>query len=165
MPAVDYPYQHVSFLFQVTFHGGGFNSLDAKFQSITGLDVSLEYESLKEGGENRFEHRFPARRTYSDLVMKRGIFSPDEGSEITQWCLRAFEGFRAPGSNQAIQLRVEPVNLAIALLDERHEPLMRWEVIHALPKAWKFGELNSEKSGVLIETLELHYNRFEFKGR
>ena len=31
------------------------------------------------------------------------------------------------------------------------------------PKGWKMGELNAEKGEILIETLELNYNRFEFK--
>ena len=60
------------------------------------------------------------------------------------------------------KLPVQPINLEIQLLNEKHEALMKWNVIHAWPKAWKFGELNAEKSEVLIETLELNYNRFEF---
>lgn len=164
MPKAGYPYQHVGFHFAVAFHNQNFNSLDARFQSVSGLNVTLQYETIKEGGENRYDHRFPTRRTYSDLVLKRGVFSPDDGSAITDWCIRAFEGFRTDGSGQPIQLQVEPVNITIALLDENHLPLMRWEVIHAWPKSWKFGDLNAERSEVLIETLELHYNRFEFKG-
>jgi len=39
---------------------------------------------------------------------------------------------------------------------------MKWVVIHAWPKNWKLGEFNAERSEVLIETLELNYNRFEF---
>ena len=59
-------------------------------------------------------------------------------------------------------MKIEPINLDIVLLNENHEPLMKWKVIHAWPVSWKFGELNAEKSEVLLETLELNYNRFEF---
>ena len=40
---------------------------------------------------------------------------------------------------------------------------MYWKIIHAWPKNWKIGEMNAEKSEVFIETLELNYNRYEFK--
>lgn len=152
MAGLDYFYQTVGFYFYVSFRGG-IDSLDARFQSVSGLDVQLETESLKEGGENRFEHQIPLRRKFSDLSLKRGLVSPEGASELTRWCKDAFES-----------MVVQPCDLEIVLLNEHREPLMRWKIIHAWPKAWKFGELNAEKSEVLIETLELRYNRFEFKG-
>ncbi len=39
---------------------------------------------------------------------------------------------------------------------------MKWEIIHAWPKKWKFGELNAERSEVLVETIEFNYNFFKF---
>lgn len=144
-------YQTVGFHFAVGFQNLGIDSLDAAFQSVSGLEVQLETESLKEGGENRFEHALPSRRKYASLNLKRGLLSPEAGSKITEWCLEAFQA----------EL-IKPTNLDILLLNEEHETLMKWNVIHAWPKSWKFGELNAEKSEVLIESLELQYNRFEF---
>ena len=125
----------------------------------------LRRKRSKEGGENRFEHVIPVRTKYSDLVLKRGLFKPNEGSEVTRWCLSAFERFGLgpfPLGNQE-RLPVRPIDLDIVLLNEKHESLMRWKIIHAWPKAWKFGELNAERGEVLIETIELSYNWFEFK--
>ncbi|WP_020598753.1 phage tail protein [Spirosoma panaciterrae] len=151
-------YQHVNFYFAVTFEGLGvkdIKSIDARFQSVTGLEAQIETETVKEGGVNGFEHTLPGRRKYSDLVLKRGLLTPEASSELTKWCLKAFE-----------QLEVQPINLEVALLgegDERPQTLCLWKVIHAWPKSWKMGELNAERGEVLIETLELSYNRFEFK--
>jgi len=144
-------YQSVGFYFAVGFQNLGIESIDAAFQSVGGLEVQLETESLKEGGENRFEHALPVRRKYAGLSLKRGLLSPTAGSKITEWCLNAFQSDK-----------IEPTDLDILLLNEEREPLMKWKVIHAWPKSWKFGELNAEKSEVLIESLELQYNRFEF---
>jgi phage tail-like protein len=146
-------YQTVGFHFAVSFNGLGMDNLDARFQSVTGLDVSLETESVKEGGENRFEHVLPVRRKYTDLVLKRGLLSPKVGSKITAWCKEAFDNYK-----------IQPLNLEVVLLNENHQALMKWEVVHAWPKNWKLGELNAERSEVLIETLELNYNRFKFVG-
>ncbi len=156
MSQVDYLYQTVGFHFNITFYGlleNGSNGIDACFQSVSGLDASFETETIKEGGENRYEHVVPARRKYSDLVLKRGTISPEAASTLSEWCIDALE-----------QYIFQPIDLDVILLNENHEAIMRWGIIHAWPKAWKFGELNAEKSEVLIETIELNYNYFDFYG-
>src|SRR5262245_37601430 len=60
---------------------------DARFQTVSGLSVEYDYESFKEGGENRFEHKLPVRTKYADLVLKRGML---ENSSVIRWCLAAF---------------------------------------------------------------------------
>ncbi len=148
----EYRWQHVNFHFEVSFAGLPTGHADARFQSVTGLDVQLQTDTLKEGGENGFEHTIPVRRKYSDLTLKRGVLTKKDGSDIHDWCKDAFE--------RGI---VRPVNIDVILLDENLKPLMKWKVIHAYPKSWKMGELNAERGEVLIETLELVYNRFEFE--
>jgi len=162
-PGVDYLYQNVGFHFRVVFSGLGVNrdSFDSRFQSVTGLDVQMDTETIKEGGENKFEHVVPTRRKYSDLVLKRGLLSPSAGSELTIWFKDALD-FKGDFIDSNGFMRVYPIDLEVHLLNENHDPIMKWVVIHAWPKNWKLGELNAERSEVLIETLELNYNRFEF---
>jgi len=155
-------YQTVGFHFAVSFNGAGLVDLDARFQSVSGLNAQLETETVKEGGENRFTHVLPVRRKFSDLILKRGLLSPEAGSKITEWCINAFQAFGQARANAPKRLLIEPVDLEVVLLNQDHEALMKWKVIHAWPKSWKIGDLHAEKSEVLIETLELHYNRFEF---
>ncbi len=149
--ADDSRYQHVGFHFAVSINGADGESIDARFQSVSGLDASIETENIKEGGENRFEHKLPVRRSYSDLVLKRGQLSTKDASNLTRWCKLALES-----------QWVAPLNIDVLLLDENHKPLMKWEIIHAWPKKWKFGELNAERSEVLVETIEFNYNFFKF---
>ncbi|HYF32554.1 MAG TPA: phage tail protein [Chitinophagaceae bacterium] len=156
-------HQHVGFHFRVVFEGlkkddgsaadrSVESSMEMRFQSVSGLDASLETESVKEGGENRFEHMIPTRRKYSPLVLKRGLLRLED-SALSQWFRRAFE-----------DEKVEPLpHVDIQLLNEDHLPLLFWKAIWVWPKSWKVGELNAERGEVLIETLELNYNRFEFK--
>jgi phage tail-like protein len=150
---VDYAYQTVGFHFRVIFTGlPGKKTFDVRFQSVTGLDVQFETESIREGGENRFEHEVPTRTKYSDLVLKRGLLSPSTKSGITEWCKKAFDEYK-----------IMPIDLEVHLLNEKHDAIMKWDVIHAWPKNWKLGEFNAERSEVLIETLELNYNYSRFK--
>jgi len=140
-------YQTVNFHFKVEFNLGKDN-IDARFQSVSGLDAMLDTESIKEGGENRFEHVVPVRRKYGPLILKRGLIKPSD-SAITAWLKRAFD-----------DEQVEPLaTVMIKLLNEEHQPLITWTINNVWPRSWKIGELNAEQSAVLIETLELNYNR------
>lgn len=148
---VDTFYQTVNFHFWVSFKPDDRESVDTRFQSVTGLDSTLDTETLKEGGENRFEHVIPTRRKYGPLTLKRGMLTPS--SYVTSWLKQAFDNEK-----------VEPIpTVDIALLNEHHEPLMYWTINNVWPRSWKVGELNAERGEVLIETLELNYNRLIFK--
>ncbi|GJM34471.1 MAG: hypothetical protein DHS20C18_34720 [Saprospiraceae bacterium] len=141
-----------NFYFTVTFLGlDGLSAEDIKFQSVAGLNGQIETESIKEGGENRFEHVVPTRAKFSDLILKRGVLRPDQ-SGVTEWCKKAIE-----------RQIYEPSDLLVSLLNENAETLMQWKVIHAYPKNWKIGDLNAEKGEVLVEAVELNYNYFEFQ--
>lgn len=145
-------YQTVNFHFSVEFSTIPSDSVDVRFQSVAGLDSVMDTESIKEGGENRFEHVIPTRRKYGPLVLKRGLLKP-EHSKLTAWMKKAFD-------DEIIE--VIPT-VTIILLGEDHLPLMKWAISNVWPRSWKVGELNAEKGEVLIETLELNYNRLLFQ--
>ena len=147
-------YQLPGFHFRVCFSPGDKESFDTRFQSVTGLDSTIETETVKEGGENRFEHVIPVRRKYGPLILKRGVLLSSESS-VTKWLNRAFQD----------QI-VIPIGIVdIQLLDEEHNPLLQWTVNNVWPRSWKIGELNAERGEVLIETLELNYNYISFVNR
>ncbi|MFC4873921.1 phage tail protein [Negadavirga shengliensis] len=120
---------------------------DILFQNVSGLEVSLETESIKEGGENRFEHVIPTRSKYNDLILKRGVL---KDSGVIKWCRQAIESFE-----------FKPTTVLVQLLNEEHEILIEWRLFHAWPKKWSVAELNAEQSAVLVETIELNYNYFK----
>src|SRR5215467_16189442 len=78
------------FYYKVEFNFSGSGPLptdDARFQTVSGLSVEYDYESFKEGGENRFEHKLPVRTKYGDMVLKRGMLT---NSGVIKWFLAAF---------------------------------------------------------------------------
>ncbi len=151
-------YPPLSFHFSVEISGLEGNSMDSKFQSVSGLNVELETETRKEGGENRFEHVLPVRTKYVPLVLKRGLVV---SSDLLQWCKNTFAalGTKVDTTNKDKPL-FEPKDLIIKLLNENHEPLMIWNVIQAIPKKWSMVDLNAEQSAIAIETIELQYQYF-----
>lgn len=141
-------YPPVNFHFSV--HFGGLTDQDIAFQSVSGLNVQVQTDTIKEGGENRFEHIVPVRTKASDLILKRGLVY--ENSPVLNWMQMAIENFI-----------FEPVDITVKLLGEDHQPLVTWKVFHAWPKNWKLDELNAESGKVLIETIELNYNYFQMR--
>jgi phage tail-like protein len=143
------PYPPVSFYYQVSFNGVGDKTIDTRFQSVSGLSAEVKTETYKEGGENRFEHILPVRSSYSNLTLKRGLV---KDSDLIKWFTDTFD-----------TMQVRPVTLDIILLNEEGEPLVSWNVVHAWPKKWSLSDFDAEKSGIAIETLELHYRTFSIK--
>ncbi len=146
-PAGGY-YPPVGFHFKVEFVGIG-NDNDARFQSVSGLNVEFDTESFKEGGENRFEHRLPLRTKYPDLSLKRGMLTD---SKVISWVL------------DALQNRIfKPAQINVILLNEEHQPLKTWNIYNAWPKKWALSDFNAQENSVVIETLDMSYNYFTVK--
>lgn len=139
-------YPPVSFHFMVEFPEISSDSKDNRFQSVSGLTVDIETEEIAEGGENRFKHKVPVRTKYPNLVLKRGMLVD---SEVIDWVKKAVENFD-----------FQPTNLIVKLLNEKHEPLISWNIVHAYPVKWTLTDLSAEESKLAIETLELNYNYF-----
>ena len=139
-------YPPVSFHFKVEFNGISSQETDTQFQSVAGLSVDIETEEFSEGGENRFKHKFPVRTKFPNLVLKRGLVTD---SKLIDWCRDAIESFQ-----------FQPIDLTVKLLNEKHEPLVTWNVVHAYPVKWVVADLNAEENKLSVETIELAYNYF-----
>jgi len=139
-------YPPVGFHFSVHFSISK-NENDIRFQSVSGLSVEYETETIKEGGENRFLHTLPGRTKYTDLSLKRGLITD---SEVLKWCFDAFE-------NRIFVL----ADLQIMLLNEKHLPLKTWSIVQAWPKKWAVSDFNAEENSLVVETLDLSYRYFK----
>lgn len=145
MAEVSEYYPPWGFYYKVEF-GISSNQNDVRFQSVSGLSVEYDYESFKEGGENRFEHKLPVRTRYADMVLRRGMLTD---SEIINWFTRAFR-----------DRQFEPTDINVILMNEKGEPLRTWKIAQAIPKKWLVSDLNSTENAIVIETMELTYRYF-----
>lgn len=150
-PMDEYP--PVSFHFKVEFNLSGVNGQDreARFQEVTGFTKEVTVEEFKEGGENRYAHRFPSPAKYPNLVLKRGVLL---NSKLIDWCFDAIDNFI-----------FQPVDLTVTLLNEKHQPLIAWNFVGAYPLKWSTTDLKAQDNSLLIETLELAYKYFHKKKR
>ena len=139
-------YPPVGFHFKIEVLGLPPNDFDVRFTEVSGLSVEMGTEEVAEGGENRFIQKYPTRTKYPELVLKRGLL---RNSEVWNWTRQCIEDYR-----------IEPKSVDIKLLNEEHQPLMTWHVVGAYPTKWAISDLNASNNAVVVESLQLFYQRF-----
>jgi len=144
------------FHFRVAFSGVSGMGVDdqQRFQDVSGLSFEIETETLREGGENRFEHKLPKRVKYPNLVLKRGLIT---NKILTDWINSAKDGFFWASPVPFFQ----PADILITLMDEAGEAVAVWNVVQAYPVKWAMSDLNANGNNVVVETIELAYQYFE----
>ena len=124
-----------AFLFRMEIGG----MLQAGFSEISGLNMKTEVETLWEGGINDFPHKLPKISSFGDIILKRGLFSPD----LFNWHYHVTQG------------TVKRKNATIKLLDESGNTRMRWNLFKAFPIAWEGPAFNAESKTIAMESLTL----------
>ncbi|TDX01282.1 phage tail protein [Dinghuibacter silviterrae] len=140
-------YPPLGFYFQVNIPGiQGIN--EGSFQEVSGLNIKLGKEDIKEGGENRFVHRLPSRPQYENLVLKRGMVT---GSGLLDWIKAAAEEFT-----------FTPKNVMVILMDNMSgSQLVSWQFNNAYPVSYQVSPFKSQEGAIVVETVELCYDYFQ----
>lgn len=129
-------------------------NIDGSFQEVTGISASLGVEDVEEGGENRFIHKLPKKVTFDNLVLKRGLVTVE--SAFNNWCNSTF------AVDFSKKNKITPKNIVLLLLDESRVPLVVWVFYGAYPVKWNISQgFNAQENQVVVEEIELTYNRFE----
>lgn len=140
----------ISFHFLVIFYGilGGTapNALDIRFQKVTGIELSItNMENRRMVGK---QVRLPNFPEFTNLVLERGYVVG--ASPLRKELEFTFES-----------LEFCPRNVHVFLLDAQSLPVASWLFFDAFPVRWALSDLDANQSGVLIETMELSYSRFQ----
>jgi phage tail-like protein len=139
----------LGFRFGVLFFAGGVipNPLDILFQKVSGLNATVNTSTVEEGGQNLYSHRLPGRIQYDNLVLERGLVV---GSPLVI------------EFNVAMSLfKFSPSNVLVTLLDDAAIPISGWLFMNAYPVKWRVSDLDATANTVVIETLELAYQRMQ----
>ncbi|MBL7813102.1 MAG: phage tail protein [Bacteroidetes bacterium] len=116
---------------------------DIGFQEASGLDVTINTEEYREGGENRFAHRLPGNISYPNLVLKRGLLI---GSQLQMWFRSSIETFT-----------FEPHDMNLLLLNPEHMPIQAWSFLNAYPVKWSVSGFNAQDNGIVVDSVEFSY--------
>jgi phage tail-like protein len=127
-----------------------------RFTEVQGLEVSVEVEEIKEGGENFFVHKLPGRFTWPNLVLKRGI---TESNNLLAWMDKASAGgFEAAGN------KLERNTMAITLVSAAGVRLRAWNFEGAFPVNWTGPTFAASSDDPATEELEIAHHGFSVEG-
>ena len=143
---VDLP---VSYRFLVVFFALGVipNPLDIRFQKVSGLSLEVNTRIQREGGENIFSTVLPEQVSHGNLILERGAVI---GSPLNLEFNAALNFYKFSVSN-----------VLVSLLDANYIPTAGWLFLKAYPVKWSVSDLNGESNSLVIDTLELAYQRFQ----
>jgi len=139
----------LGFRFGVLFFAGGVipNPLDILFQKVSGLGSSVETTELEEGGQNLYTQSLPKKIKYENLVLERGLVV---ASPLVVEFINTMSRFKFSLSN-----------VLVTLLDNTRIPIAAWLFMKAYPVKWSVSDLDAESNTVVIEHMELNYQRMQ----
>lgn len=147
-------YPPVGFYFKVEFQGiPGITEKDFNFQEVSGLNVEVEVEDVKEGGGSLFMNKVPTKLKYANLLLKRGLVAD---SALISWFNNAIDSYFT-----AFDFSFSPCDIFVSLLNEEGEPLTSWQVVGAYPIKWQISDFKSMDNSIVVETLEFAYRYFK----
>lgn len=127
----------------------------SSFSEISGVTVTLETEPVKD--LNGKLTNKPKETNYSPLVLKRGLTGAQ--SELMAWVIASLiPEQRKKGSKNAKLIIKKTV--IVNLLNDKGIPIMTWVFVGAHPTKWTMSGLKAMSNELVIEELELRYDRF-----
>src|SRR6266540_5902325 len=109
------------------------------FSECSGLEVSMQPEEYREGGQNSAVLKFANRLSWSNIRLKRGVVASDD---LWRWIRDYADG------------RGKRRDGTIVLQNDQREPVRVWSFVRALPVKWAGPPLNAGQTQVAVEELE-----------
>lgn len=106
------------------------------------MSIQTEFDTVKEGGVNNYEHKLPRGIKYTDITLKRGLIDWN----LWDWYQSAVKG------------QIKKKNGTISLCDSEGKPVFSWHFIEAFPIKWEGPTLNAAANTVASETLVLTHH-------
>lgn len=139
----------LSFRFGVLFFIAGAipNPLDTLFQKVSGLGSTVETYPIEEGGQNFYSQQLPKKIQHDNLVLERGLVVASPLSIEFNVAMSLF--------------KFSPSNVLVTLLDNTRVPIASWLFMNAYPVKWSVSDLDATANTVVIEHMELTYQRVQ----
>ncbi|MBL7731668.1 MAG: phage tail protein [Chitinophagaceae bacterium] len=112
------------------------------FSEVSGLNIENQVIEYRDGASPEFSMRkMPGLQKFGNITMKRGIFKGD--NEYYEWL------------NTIKMNTIERRDVTISLLDEEHNPVMKWKAKSCFPSKVEGASLKASGNEVAIESMEV----------
>lgn len=121
-----------------------FNQITAaSFAEVSGLEVEIEIEDYRQGGDNFAALQFPKWGKYPALVFRRGVTA---SSDLWDWSNQVAKGGAPPLRKSGMVVMLDRSGLM---------PVAVWIFKNALPVRVRGPALNAKTNEIAIEALEV----------
>lgn len=120
---------------------------ECAFSEVSGLESSMEVQTIREGGNNTRQIHLPGPVTYGQLTLKRGM-SEDIG--LWQWFARLQTERHLRASGEVVMLS-----------SDRETEALRYVLTGCLPTKIAAPTLSALDGAVAIEEMQLAYETME----
>lgn len=136
------PYRNFDFRVEIQ----GIIQAGFSFAEVSGFGASIEVAEYREGGQPKTMMKLPAKATYSNIVLKKGI---SQSMELHNWFQDAIKG------------KIARKNGAIIIIDYDGTDKVRWNFINAWPTKFTGPDLNAKGNEIAIDTFEIAHEGLE----
>ena len=118
----------------------------AGFSEVTGLNQESNVIDYREGQEPITPRKLPGLNKFGNITLKRGI-STD--LSVYNWRKTVTDG------------DIERRNASIVLQNEKHDEVVRWNLVNAWPSKYVGPDLKANANEIAIESIELTHEGVE----
>jgi phage tail-like protein len=144
-----YPFTTFNFSIEINRGQEGAALVNAAFSECDGLEMSMEFKTIRQGGDNDRQIRVNGPVNYSPVTLKRGMTA---NFDLWKW-------FRDSMEDPRLRAEASVVLLAADGTTER----ARFELARCVPIKMKAPALNAKDGQIAIEELQLAYESMTFK--
>ncbi|PVX26158.1 MAG: phage tail protein [Candidatus Bathyarchaeum sp.] len=135
------PYRNFRFLIEIN------GIVQAGFSEATIVDSTRNVIEYREGNEPTHARKLPGLTKHGILTLKRGIMN---SLELDTW--RKLEQEKMKDTRR---------NITLLLIDEKSNPVARWEFRDAWPSKYDAPDLTATGNDLAIETLDVAFETME----
>lgn len=152
-----------NFKFHVTIEA--YPNISFGFMSVSGLNVTTEVISYREGAMNTTTQKMPGQSDFSPITLSRGV-AVGTPSDLL-WMKKLFSAIQGTGNFQPSSGSDFRSNVQVALLDHPvttpTAPVKAYFMIYnAWPTTLSFGDLDAGASQLLVAQLALAHEGWDF---
>jgi phage tail-like protein len=143
------PFTAFSFAVEIVRDDGSAPMVSAAFAECDGLELGMEFKTIREGGANDRQVRLAGPATVGQLTLKRGM--TDDSLDLWLWMS---DSLADPG------LRADA---EVVLLAPDGRERVRFVLSRCLPVKVKAPPLNGKDGAIAVEELQIAYERIAVK--
>jgi len=141
----DHPFSTFNFRLELQYGDSGVPICDAEFSDVTGLEITMEPKTLREGGNNSRPIHLVGPVSYGQATLKRGM-TQDFG--LWEW-------FEAVQATDGHGIRADG-EIAIRTPDGQSDEV-RYTLAGCLPIKIKLPDLAAKDGQIAIEEMQITY--------